>query len=389
MTATSLRLALAAAALLAPALHGTALAQVPQDSTLFEVAAVRARLVAAQDEQAAARTSRARPDPTLTRYLDGVAALGRHQFDSALVPLQAAAHARADNARYHGDLGYALAGLGRWDEAATEYETAARLQADNPWYDVGLGAVRARQERWPEARTAYERAVALDSSVIDRRIVAAVTDCMDRGRFDDGLITWARLATVRYPNDPAPWLRLALLLRQRDSVQGMEAARRFRALAPDHLSGAALFASYLVGAGQYDSSLALAGEAAEDSTLWPLVWPIYLKVGAHLFQARDFERASAVLEQGRRFAPDARQAQFSLFLGYANVQRLGPLYADAARKQDCGEAHAVDSLEVSVRHDLEAGKAVGDSTQINQILTGVLTQARTRIDEMLNKCRKP
>ena len=116
---------------------------------------------------------------------------------------------------------------------------------------------------------------------------------------------------------------------------------------------------------------------------------MYLRVGAHLFQTRDLVQASQVLAEGRAYAPAARRAQFSLFLGYTNVQRLGPLYADAAQKKDCAEAHAVDTLEISVRHDLEEGKAVGDSTQINQVLAGVLTQARTRIDELLAGCPKP
>jgi tetratricopeptide (TPR) repeat protein len=249
--------------------------------------------------------------------------------------------------------------------------------------------VRARQAQWPQAKTAYERAVALDSSIVDRRLVTAVSECMDRGGFDPELIAWSRLATARYPDDPAPWLRLATLLRHSDSTEGLAAIRKFRALAPGHLVGAALYANYLLGLGQYDSSLALAGEAADDSTLWPYAWPVFLQVGAQEFRARDFARAALTLEEGRRYAPAARKAQFSLFLGYANEQRLGPLYVDAAQKKDCAEGHVVDSLETSIRRDLEEGKAVGDSAQINQIVGTVLTPARARINEMLAHCPKP
>ena len=389
MTATHCRLAAVGLALLVPVVRPCpARAQAPQDSSLFEIAAMRARLVAAREEHPAAQ-GRARPDAALARYLDGVAQLGRRQFDSALVPLRAAVAASGGTARYHGDLGYALAGLGRWDEAAAEYDSAAQLQSANPWYLVGLAAVRARQEQWPQAKAAYERAVALDSSIIDRRLVTAVSDCMDRGGFDPELIAWSRLAAARYPDDPGPWLRLAALLRHTDSTQGLAAIRRFRTLAPGHLIGAALYANYLLGLGQDDSSLALAGEAADDSTLWPYVWPVYLQVGAQEFRTRDFARAALTLNEGRRYAPAARHPQFSLFLGYANVQRLGPLYADAAQKKDCAEGHVVDSLETSIRRDLEEGKAVGDSVQINQIVGTVLTQARTRINEMLAQCPKP
>ncbi len=387
MTARLLRIGALCTALVAGAASAAA-AQATQDSSLFEVAAMRARLAAARQERPAQGRA-GRPDPALTRYLEGVALLSRRQYDSAVTPLRSAVTASADNARYHGDLGFALAGLERWDEAAAEYETAARLQSANPWYQVGLAAVRARQQQWPQAKAAWERAVAQDSAIIDRRLVTAVIDCMVRGRFDQELIQWARIATARYPDDPMPWLRLALMLRQQDSAAGLAAIRRFRALAPGQLIGAALYANYLLGLGQDDSSLTLAGEAADDSTLWPYTWPVYLEVGARLFQTRDFPRAALVLEEGRRYAPAARRAQFSLFLGYANAQRLGPMYADAAQKKDCAEAHVVDSLETSVRRDLVEAKAVGDSTQINQVLGGVLTQARTRINELLGHCPKP
>jgi len=390
MIATPSRLALAGLALLACAARvRPARAQAPQDSSLFEIAAMRARLVAGRAERPAPQGRGARPDPALAHYLDGVAQLGRRQFDSALAPLRAAVAASGGTARYHGDLGYALAGLGRWDDAAAEYDSAAQLQGTNPWYFVGLAAVRAEQGQWPQAKAGYERAVALDSSIIDRRLVAAVSDCLNRGAFVPDLIAWSRVATVRYPDDPAPWLRLASLLRTTDSTEGLAAIRRFRALAPGHLVGAAVYANYLLGLGQYDSSLALAGEAADDSTLWPYAWPVYLQVGAQEFRARDFARAALTLDEGRRYAPADRHAQFSLFLGYANVQRLGPLYAEAAQKKDCAEGHVVDSLETSIRRDLEEGKAVGDSVRINQIVGTVLTQARSRINEMLAQCPKP
>jgi tetratricopeptide (TPR) repeat protein len=368
---------------------GPAAAQAPQDSSLFEVAAMRARLLAAQQERPVAPGRARRSDPTLAAYLEGIARLGRRQFDSALAPLRGAVTASPNNARYHGDLGYALAGLGRWEESADAYGAAARLQSTNPWYYVGLAAVRAKQEQWQQAKANYERAVGLDSSIIDRRLVLAVSDCMERGGFDPELIAWSRIETMRYPDDPAPWLRLATLLRQSDSAEGLAAIRHFRTLAPDHLLGAALYALYLIGLGRYDSSLALARQATADSVLWRLAWPVYLRAGAQLLQARDLDQASRVLEEGRGFAPAARHAQFSLFLGYANVQRLGPLYADAARTRDCAKGHVVDSLETSARHDLEEGKAVADTTQINQILGTVLTQARARIDELLSRCPKP
>jgi tetratricopeptide (TPR) repeat protein len=306
-----------------------------------------------------------------------------------VAPLSAAASASPNTARYHGDLAYALARLSRWDTAAVEYASAARLQPANPWYDVGLAAVRAELGQWEQAKANLQAAVALDSSIIDRRVVAAAIECMEQGGFGPELVVWLRIATARYPDDPAPWFRLATLLRQTDSTEGLAAIRRYRALAPDQLAGAALYALYLLGVGQYDSALALARAAAADTALRQYAWPVFLQFGAQLFQARNFDLASQVLAEGRGYAPAARHPQFSLFLGYANAQRLGPLYADAAQKKDCAKAHAVDSLEASVRRDFAEGKAVGDSTQINQLLGGILTQARTRIGELVNSCPKP
>ena len=371
------------------AVPDAAAAQSPQDSALLEIAAVRARLVAGRSERPVATSRPQRADPALTHYLAGIAQLGSHQFDSSLVHLRAAVTASPTSARYHGDLAFALAGAGRMDDAADEYAAAARLQPGNPWYDVGLAAVRARQTLWPQAKAGYDAAVRADSSIIDRRLVTAVSDCLDEGGFVPELTTWSRMAAVRFPDDPMPWLRLATLLRRSDSAAGLAAARRYRALAPSERLGAALYANYLLGLGEDDSALVLAREAAADTALWPYAWPVYLQVGGRLFQANALTQASQVLAQGRGLAPATRRAQFSLFLGYTNVQRLGPMYADAAQHKDCAKAHVVDSLEVSVRHDLAEGMAAGDSARINQIMTTLLPQARTRINELLAQCPKP
>lgn len=390
MSFVQLRLGLAWISLTAAvAVPGTAAAQAPPDSSLIEIAAVRARLVAARNERPVATARPQRADPALTRYLAGIAQLGTHQFDSAQVPLRAAVTASPNNARYHGDLAFALAGAGRMNEAADEYVAAARLQPANPWYDVGLAAVRAKQTLWPQAKAGYDAAVRADSSIIDRRLVTAVSDCLDEGGFVPELTAWSRMASVRFPDEPMPWLRLATLLRHSDSAEGLAAVRRYRVLAPNELLGAALYANYLLGLGEDDSALVLAGQSAADTALWPYAWPVYLQIGGRLFQARAYTQASQVLARGRVLAPATRRVQFSLFLGYTNVQRLGPMYADAAQHKDCAKAHAVDSLEVSVRRDLEEGMAAGDSARISQITTTLLPQARTRIHELLAQCPKP
>lgn len=362
--------------------------QTVQDSSLLETAANKARLVATRLESEATPRGRARPDPVAAQYLEGVAQLGKRQFDSALVPLRAAAMVSQNNARYHGDLAYALAGLGRWEDAATEYAAAVRLQAANPWYYVGLAAVRANQEHWQQAGANFALALGIDSAIFEPSLIAVATYCFERGGFDTELLEWSRLATQKFPDEPTPWLRLATLLRARgDTAGGLAAIQKFRTLQPDDRLGAAVYALYLYDQGKMDSAVALARRAATDTMLRSYAWPVYLRVGAHLLQAKDLEKASQVLEEGRNIAPEGRRKQFSLYLGYSNVQRLAPLYTDAAQKKDCREARLVDSLITTVDRDMHESIALGDSAQMTQIITTVLPQFRSRVGEILNGCR--
>ncbi len=362
-------------------------AQTAQDSSLLETAAINARQTAARLESSSGARGR-RADPAQAQYTDAVAQLSRRNFDSALAPLRAATMLNQNSARYHGDLGYALAGLGRWDDAATEYATAARLQSSNPWYYVGLASVRANQEHWQQAAANFALAVGTDSSIIDRSLITVASYCLERGGFESDLLDWSRIAVARFPDEPTPHLRLATLLRSRgDTAGGLAEIRKFRQMQPDDRLGAAVYALYLFDQGQYDSSVALARRAGSDTALRSYAWPVYLRVGAHYLQAKDLEKASQVLEEGRAMAPSGRHPQFSLYLGYANVQRLAPLYQDAAAKKDCGKARLIDSLVTSVDRDMHESMALGDSAQMNQIIGTVLPQYRTRTREILDQCR--
>jgi tetratricopeptide (TPR) repeat protein len=360
---------------------------VARDSSLLSTAAANARLAAGRLEgQARGRSGRA--DPGSVQYLAAVEYLTKSQFDSALTPLRAAVLVNQNSARYHGDLAYALAGVGQLEDAATEYATSVRLQAANPWYYVGLAVVRANQERWQQAAANFALALTTDSSILDPRLVVAASYCFERGGFDSELFDWSVVASQKFPNEPAPWLRLATIYRQKDdTAHGLAAIRQFRALAPDDRLGAAVYALYLYDQGQMDSAITLASRAAADSSLRNYAWPVYLRVGARLLQAKNLDRASQVLEQGRAIAPPGRHAQFSLYLGYANVQRLAPLYTVAAQNKNCQDAKMVDSLTTTVDHDLNESVALGDSAQINQIRTTVLPQIRSRLSPLLETCR--
>jgi Flp pilus assembly protein TadD len=379
-------LVIASAALdLCPAL-AQAPAAGPFDSTsLLAVAAGHAREAATR----IARPARApRPDAAATQYLAGLAQLNRNQFDSALVPLRAAATANANSALYHGDLAFALAETGRWSDAEDEYRAAVRLQQANPWYFVGLGATQAAQAHWGQAAASYTLAVAADSAVVIQQLIAPASDAFQQAGMAQALEDWARMATSRFPNEPIPWLRLASAsYMRRDTVVGFPAIRRFRSLKPDDRVGAMLYSEYLLAAGQYDSAAVLAHQAAPDSSMRHLAAVVMYNVGGHLLQGGQFARATEVLQEGRELASASDQPMYDLYLGIAKLRMLQVFYNEAAQHSDCRKSHAADSMLTDVAHLVTAGVAA-DSAIANQVLTGAIQQYRTAIDGFVRQCRR-
>jgi Flp pilus assembly protein TadD len=352
--------------------------------------AVKARLVA-QRLESQPGTQHGRPgrvEAGLTQYQDGVAQLGRHEFDSALVELRAAVTVGPNNARYHGDLAYTYAGLQRWDDAGTEYATAIRLQGANPWYYVGLGAVRSAQERWAEAGANFALAKATDSTILDPRLIAAASYVYERDGNEQQLFDWSQAGTRLFPNDPGPWLRVATLLRSRgDTGQGLAAIRRFHSLQPDDRLGQAVFSLYLYDIGQNDSAVTLAHEAARDSAMYQYASMVFLRVGARMLQAKNYDRAAQVLDEGRTITPAGlNRLRYTHYLGLANLMRIPTLYNDASQRKDCTQAHVLDSLLTSVNDDITSTAQL-DSAQAAQILTTYVPQLRQRIDAFKSTCR--
>ena len=364
----------------------------PADSTtLLDLAAARARDVATQIESAKpAPRGRARPDPGLTVYLQGVAYLAKRQFDSAVVPLQAAATVGGDNARYHGDLAYTLASLGRLEEAATQYLAAVRLQSANPWYYVGVGVVRANQERWQEAAANFTLAYATDSSIIDPRLVAAASLATEKSGDEQGLFQWSERSTAKFPDYPAPWLRLASLLRtpgRTDTARGLAAIRHYRSLKATDRLGDAVYALYLFDAGQHDSAVDLAIEASKDTALRRYAAPVLLRVGATWLSQKQYDSASWALSAGLAVTPPNLHDRFLFYLSFANLQRLVPMYTAAVPKRDCAAGHVVDSLLTQADSGFHATVAV-DSAQTTHIINDILPNIHTRVAEFVEQCKR-
>jgi len=369
-----------------------AAAQAPQaaasdSASLLAVAAVRARETATRLEGRLAARPSAR-NPAAAPYAAGLALLGRNQLDSAVVPLRAAVTASPDNARYHGDLGYALAASAHWPEAEDEYRAAVRLQQSNAWYYVGLGAVQVAQEHWAPAAASFTLAVATDSAVIIRQMVDPVGDAYEHSGNAPALEEWSRMAIARFPDEPTPLLRLArAAYLRRDTTTGFPAIRRYRTLRPNDDVGAMLYAEYELSAAQYDSAVALAIEAAADTTMLHLASIVLYNAGGHLLQAAQFDRAAQALQRGRAWAAPSELPQYDLYLGLAKFKVLQAFYADVSQHPDCRKAHPADSMLTEVTGLLTSG-AAADSAFANNVLRSGIPQYRTAINNFVTQCRR-
>ncbi len=366
-------------------------AQTGIDTTsLLDYAATHARKVAARlDSVAVAQSGRRAPaDPSNTQYQNGLVQLLSGQCEAAYLLFRAAVASNGNSARNHGDLAYSLACRGRLDDAAAEYAVAIQKQGSNPWYYVGLADVRAQQQRWTEASANYSLALATDSTILTEDLVDSATAVFQESGSADELLAWSRRGTQLFPNDAMPWLRVAMMLRQRGDTtpEDMNAIRHFHALQPENKLGDAYLALYLQNAGQPDSALAYAALAASDSSLREAASMVYLRIGAHMLQNRDFERAAQVLHQGRDLALPANHARYSLYLAHANIQRAVPIFQEAVSKRNCAQGRQVDSILVEVDHDLHESMAL-DSLQSTHILNDILPQFKSKVDEFKGQCR--
>jgi Flp pilus assembly protein TadD len=371
-----------------PAAAPAAAAPAAADSVgLFELAALQGRQAAQHFEEQAAHGRAARPDAGAAAYFKGVLWITRDNFDSAVAALRTAVTASANVARYHGDLAFALAGAGRFADAEVEYKLAVQLQQSNAWYYVGLGASQVAQERWPQAAASFTLGVSTDSAVVVQQLIGPASDAFQHAGMAEALEDWSRMATVKFPNEPLPWLRLAsACYRRQDTTAGFPAIRHYRSVRPDDRTGALLYAEYLLAAARYDSAAILAQLAVPDTSLQRLAGVVLYNAGGHLLQTNAYARAAEVLQQARPLANPPDQPRIDLFLGVAKLRMLQDFYNEAAQHTDCRKAHQADSMLIDVTHLVTAGVAV-DSALATQVLTGAVHQYRTAIDGFVTQCK--
>jgi hypothetical protein len=133
--------------------------------------------------------------------------------------------------------------------------------------------------------------------------------------------------------------------------------------------------------------VALAHEAARDSAMHQYASMVFLRVGARMLQAKNYDRAAQVLDEGRQITPAGlNRLRYTHYLGLANLMRIPTLYNDASQRKDCTQVHVLDSLLTSVNDDISATAQL-DSAQAAQILTTYVPQLRQRIDAFKGTCR--
>jgi len=373
-----------------PAAAQTPAATATDTASVLEHAATQARRTAARlDSVAVAQSGKRAPsDPSATQYQNGLVQLLNGQCDAAYLLFRSAASANSNSARNHGDLAFSLACRQRLDDAATEYATAIRLQSMNPWYYVGLAAVRATQQRWTEAAANYTLALATDSTILYPELLDSACAAFQNTGNADAILHWSEVGTHMFPTDADSWLRVSMMLRRRGDTgpEGLDAIRHFHALQPDNRLGDAILSLYLSEQGQNDSALGYAALASADSSLKEYSSLVYLRIGAHLLQQQQFEKAADVLNTGRGMASSSNHARFSLYIAHANIQRAVPLFQDAIQKKNCTEGKTVDSILTTVDHDLHESMAL-DSAQTVHILGDILPGFKQKVQEFKDQCR--
>jgi tetratricopeptide (TPR) repeat protein len=374
-----------------PAAHAQAPTAAPtaaEDSVgLVEIAALHARDRAqALERQSVPRGHAPRAEAGEGAYTIGLTWLLGGRVDSALVLLRRAVQQSPNVARFHGDLAFGLAAAAQWPEAEEEYRAAVRLQEANPWYYVGLGAAQEAQGHWSQAAASFTLAVNADSSVIVRQLIGPAGDAYQNSGMRQPSADWARMATQRFPEEAAPWLRLASAqYTEHDTASGMQAIRHYRSLMPDDLTGKMLYAEYLLAEGQDDSAVVYARAGVADSTMQPIAASVFYNVGGHYLQHDQYPQAAQVLQEGRAVAAAQYYPQFDLFIGVARLRVLQNTYNQAVQANDCRTAGVVDTMLTSITTSITAGQTA-DSALANQVLQGMIPQYRQAIDRFKQQC---
>jgi len=270
---------------------------------------------------------------------------------------------------------------------------------------ISLGA----EQKFADAAASMASAAQVDSNKIDSTFIARTIAFYDAAHDSADVFTWQRLCTVRTPANADCWFNYGSGLYDRhDTAGAMDAIRHLIALQPTvgrgrivisnwfGLAAAADSAQPALAKEQFDSSLTEARTAATTDTNWrPQAASMFLRAGYAAFQAKDYQRAIAVLSEAQPWAAAANAPTISylignsqFFLGIASLTPLQQLKVDPNHRPTVDSACALSKAILDQFGPAQTNLAAGASVNrdgVNQMLTYIgnvttaLAPMRTRL----------
>jgi len=270
---------------------------------------------------------------------------------------------------------------------------------------ISLGA----EQKFADAAASMASAAQVDSNKIDSTFIARTIAFYDAAHDSADVFTWQRLCTVRTPANADCWFNYGSGLYDRhDTAGAMDAIRHLIALQPTvgrgrivisnwfGLAAAADSAQPALAKEQFDSSLTEARTAATTDSNWrPQAASMFLRAGYAAFQAKDYQRAIAVLSEAQPWAAAANAPTISylignsqFFLGIASLTPLQQLKVDPNHRPTVDSACALSKAILDQFGPAQTNLAAGASVNrdgVNQMLTYIgnvttaLAPMRTRL----------
>jgi tetratricopeptide (TPR) repeat protein len=212
-----------------------------------------------------------------------------------------------DYAEVHGNLGKALAEQGRVEEAAASYRRAIRLKFDYPEAHNNLGAALVEQGHFDDAVKHYRRAIQLRPSYAEAHNNLGVT-LSERGRFDEAVASYREAIRLK-PDYADAHYNLGNVLANQGHFDAAEASsRQALRLRPDWPEAHTALGNALANQGRVDNAEASYREAIR---LHPQYTEAYNNLGLALLQPGRLEEAMACYEAAIRLNPDDAEAHFN------------------------------------------------------------------------------
>ena len=279
-----------------------------------------------------------------------------------------------------------LAGMGQVDSALAVANQGLR---ENP-ASVELLGVKAIAEaagsHWDSAAAVMNQVAEIDTSKVDSLFMYRLTNYLRQIPDTNGLLTWARNATVRFPTQSPYWYTLAdLSYAKADTAGAVAAGQHFVALMPQDARGRIRLATFHLATGQVDSALAHA-EAVSDSTLRVFTGPIFLQAGLKYFRDSSYVRAIELLQRAKDNTTGRALVPAAFFLGLSQVYLGRGIDAQADSSHNCDLSRRSQDLWNAAEPNIIAG-AAQNRDAANQLLSQVIPAYKQRAEQLVrNNC---